>query len=408
MPAAAQLGFAPRPDRRAALRAVVVVLALGIAGCEGESSEAPPGAQPVAAVSVNVARVGLGPVVVEQVYAGRVRAAHEVEVRARVEGVLEARLYDEGSAVAQGAALFRIDPKPFEVMVLGARAELETARAELRQAERDWERMSRLFESDTISERDRDNARAGLELAEARLAVAEARLEQTRLELGYTEVIAPIAGLTSLEAEPVGSLVGRGTLLTTIIQQDPVHVRFALPEDDAVLQRTALRAMGGERGATDPRAARLVLPDGSDYAHLGEIDFTASIVDPRTGTVSARAVFANPDGDIVPGQFVRVRVELQTLDEAAVIPDSAIGQGPGGPRVFVVDDEDVARMRDVALGPLIEAGRVVLAGLRDGERLVVNGQVALRDGAPVVVEPAGDGPGDLSPFMRAGRDGEPR
>jgi membrane fusion protein, multidrug efflux system len=377
---------AARPGRALAAAAV---LALGLAACGGGSGEEQPAALEAQAVPVSVATVSLGPVAVDEVYAGRVRAAREVEVRARVDGILEERLYDEGGAVAQGAPLFRIDPKPFEVAVLLAEAERETAEAELRQAEREWERLSPLFDRDVVSERDRDNALAGLELARAGIARAAARLEQARLELGYTEVTAPIAGLTSLEAEPEGSLVSRGTLLTTIVQQDPVHVRFALPEDDAAVQRAALQGMRQAPGAAATRhEARLVLPDGSEHPQPGEIDFTASTVDPRTGTVSARAVFANPDGAIVPGQFVRVRVVLQTIEQAAVIPDAAVGQGPGGPQVFVVDEEGLARARTIELGPLVEGGRVVLAGLEGGERLVVNGQVALRDGTLVAAEPA--------------------
>jgi len=368
-------------------------LLLLLAACDGGSAEpeAGGGQQQAQATPVTVVSVTLGDVGVYEDYAGRVRGAREVEVRARVDGVLEERLYVEGGTVTQGEPLFRIDPQPFEVAVQGALAERDIAAAELRQAEREWARISRLFQNNAISERERDSARATLELANARLASADAGVEQSQLELGYTEVRAPIGGVTSLEVEPEGSLVSRGTLLTRIVQQDPVHVRFALPESDATLQRIALQAM--MRGTTNGqlREARLVLPDGSLHSTPGDIDFTASTIDPQTGTVSARAVFANPDGTIVPGQFVRVRLLLRSLESVAVIPESAVGQGPEGPQVFVVDEEEQARARPVELGPLVEGGRAILEGLAEGERVVVNGQVTLRDGVPVAPQEAEQG-----------------
>lgn len=390
MPAIRSSAFPVFPHRRRLLPAVALGLAFFVAACDSGSQEPEAGAQQAPPPAVTVAPVSLGSVEVHEDYAGRVTAAREVQVRARVEGILEERLYDEGAVVTQGEPLFRIDPQPFEVAVLAAEAERSTAEAELQQAERDWTRISRLFERNTISERERDNARARLDMANAALAAADARLKQAELELGYTRVEAPLAGVTSLEVEPEGSLVSRGTLLTTIVQQNPVHVRFSLPEDDAVLQRTALRAMSHTNGDDFRREATLLLPDGSVYPEPGEIDFTASTIDPRTGTVSARAVFRNPEGAVVPGQFVRVRVLLRTLEEAAVVPDEAVGQGPQGPQVFVVDQEDVARVRPVELGPMVQAGRVVLSGLEEGDRLVVNGQVSLQDGIPVTPETAAE------------------
>lgn len=393
----------PRVRGRGLPSTVAGALLLLLTACDSGSSEpaAGGGGQQPQATPVTVATVALRDVGVYEDYAGRVRGAREVEVRARVEGVLEERLYDEGGRVAQGEPLFRIDPQPFEVAVQGTLAERDIAAAELRQAEREWTRISRLFQNNAISERERDSARATLELATARLASADARVEQSQLELGYTEVRAPIGGVTSLEVEPEGSLVSRGTLLTRIVQQDPVHVRFALPETDAALQRAALQAM--TRGATNGelREALVVLPDGTLHPRSGEIDFTASTIDPQTGTVLARAVFANPDGTLVPGQFVRVRVLLRSLESVAVIPESAVGQGPQGPQVFVVDEDDQARARPVELGPLVEGGRAILAGLEEGDRVVVNGQVTLHDGAPVAPQAAeeaeteaGSGPGE--------------
>lgn len=371
----------------------LVVAAMLAAGCSDQPQDAggrggmpPPG--------VAVEEVSLTSVNVIQDYAGRARGAREVEVRARIQGILEERLYSEGQVVAEGDSLFRIDPNPARAAVQGAEAQRQVARANLSQAEREWNRISSLFERSAVSERERDSARSALELAQANLAVAEAGLAQARLELGYTDVTAPVSGVTSLEDLPEGSLVQQGTLLTTLVQQDPIHVRFALPEDDAAIQRRARRAMSGD-DAQDNLAATLIMASGEEYGVTGEVDFTASTLDPRTGSVSARAVFPNPDYELVPGQFVRVRIQLQTLDNVFTVPETAVGQGPEGARVFVVDDENTVSSRYVELGPVVDQRQVVLSGLESGDRVVTRGMVSLRDGMEVqLLEDSNEGESD--------------
>jgi membrane fusion protein (multidrug efflux system) len=307
-----------------------------------------------------------------------------VEVRARISGILEQRLYEEGQMVREGDALFRIDRKPAAAALQRARAQRQVAEADVQQAEREWNRISSLFERNAVSERERDSAQSALELARANLAVANAGVAQAELDLGYTDVTAPISGVTSLEDFPEGSLIDTGTLLTTIVQLDPVHVRFALPENDANIRRAAREGMV----RTDQEqnvSARLVLADGSEYDLDGRIDFTASTLDPRTGTVSARAVFPNPEQVIVPGQFVRVRVELQSFDDVITVPERAVTQGQNGPVVYVVDEDSKARVREVELGPVSDGRQILLSGLDEGDRYIVSGLVNLRDGAAVNV-----------------------
>lgn len=359
----------------------LVVAAMLAVGCSDQPQDAGgQGGMPPPGVAVE--EVSLTSVNVIQDYAGRARGAREVEVRARIQGILEERLYSEGQVVAEDDPLFRIDPNPARAAVQGAEAQRQVARANLSQAEREWNRISSLFERSAVSERERDSARSALELAQANLAVAEAGLAQARLELGYTDVTAPVSGVTSLEDLPEGSLVQQGTLLTTLVQQDPIHVRFALPEDDAAIQRRARRAMSGD-DAQDNLAATLIMASGEEYGVTGEVDFTASTLDPRTGSVSARAVFPNPDYELVPGQFVRVRIQLQTLDNVFTVPETAVGQGPEGARVFVVDDENTVSSRYVELGPVVDQRQVVLSGLESGDRVVIRGMVSLRDGIEV-------------------------
>ena len=364
------------------LKSVLLILFAGLAACNGEEVESGgvQDGQPTQLVTVK--SVESRNVEVRQDYAGRARGAREVEVRARIQGILEERLYEEGQIVSEGDSLFRIDPKPAEAALQGAKAQSQVAEADLRQAEREWNRISSLYERNVISERDRDSARSSLELAQANLAVAEAGVTEAELNLGYTDVRAPVDGVTSLEDLPEGSLVNQGTLLTTIVQQNPVHVRFALPENDAAIQRTARDAMTDAASAEDVDAT-LIMADGQEYDRTGKVDFTASTLDSRTGTVSARAVFPNPDNRIIPGQFVRVRVQLQNLKNVVTVPEKAVTEGSEGPQVFVVDTDSQARARPVRLGPVVEHRQVILEGLEAGETLITSGLVNLTDGAEV-------------------------
>ncbi|MBN8239400.1 efflux RND transporter periplasmic adaptor subunit [Marinobacter hydrocarbonoclasticus] len=374
-----------RPNARKGLLFAGLSILLMLTGCsgqDGEGQQAGAGGMPPAAVVVQQAT--LADVTVRQDYAGRARGAREVEVRARISGILEQRLYEEGQMVREGDALFRIDRKPAAAALQRARAQRQVAEADVQQAEREWNRISSLFERNAVSERDRDSAQSALELARANLAVANAGVAQAELDLGYTDVTAPISGVTSLEDFPEGSLIDTGTLLTTIVQLDPVHVRFALPENDANIRRAAREGM--VRADQEQNvSARLVLADGSEYGLDGRIDFTASTLDPRTGTVSARAVFPNPEHVIVPGQFVRVRVELQSFDDVITVPEKAVTQGQNGPVVYVVDEESKARVRQVELGPVSDGRQILLSGLEAGDRYIVSGLVNLRDGAAVNV-----------------------
>lgn len=374
----------PRPGARSGVLLAGLSGILLLAGCSSDES-ASQGQEGMPPATVVVETTEAGDVSVRQDYAGRARGAREVEVRARINGILEERLYDEGQVVREGDALFRIDRQQAQAALERARAERQVADANVQQAEREWNRIASLFERNAVSERERDAARSALDLARANLAVANAGVTQAELDLGYTEVTAPISGVTSLEDLPEGSLIDSGTLLTTIVQMDPIHVRFALPENDASIRRAAQEGMTRSESG-EGVSAQLIMADGQPYDQLGRIDFTASTLDPRTGSVSARAVFPNGENRIVPGQFVRVRVELQSFEDVVTVPERAVTQGPEGAQVFVVDDENTARMRVVELGPVTNGRQIILGGLEAGETLIVSGLVNLRDGAEVTIQ----------------------
>lgn len=352
-----------------------MVWCLVLAGCGGDAASQEDARPPKAAVRVET--VETRDVDVTGVYPGRARGAREVQVRARVDGILEARTYSEGAAVEAGERLFRIDPRPYRIAVQRAEAGFAEAVATVNEARRQWDRVQGLFDQDAISARERDVARSALELAEARRQTAAANLADARLDLSYTDVTAPIGGVTGLETVPEGTLVARGDLLTQVTQLDPIHLRFSFPES-AALTRSQAEA-GGRNGAPP---LTLILNDGSEYPQPGKIDFTNSGVDAATGSITARAVFPNPDGVIRPGQFLRVRVLLESLTDTVTVPESAVAQGADGTQVFVIEDNKAVAM-PVELGPLIDGVQVIREGLKGGERLVISGLAGLEDDAEV-------------------------
>lgn len=308
-------------------------------------------------------------------YAGRIHGSREVEVRARAGGILQERLYIEGQRVTEGAALFRIDPEPYQIALRRQQAQLMNTQAHLASAQREWRRISDLFARNAVSERERDQAYTALELAQAQLAVAQAAVAEAELNLRYTQVVAPIEGVTGIESVSEGSLIQQGALLTKITQSHPVHVHFALPEQDAAVR--------------EHYVAHLILPNGQLYTQSGSVNFTNNSIDPRTGTVMARAVFPNQHNQLIPGQFVRIQLVLQQLEEVFLISAAAVSDTATHTQVFIIDEQQLAQVRLVELGPVVDGRQVILNGLQAGDRLVVNGQVALRPGVPVRVQDGG-------------------
>ena len=336
-------------------------------------------------------------VIVEQEYAGRMRGSREVEVRARAEGILIERLFSEGQVVEEGRPLFVLDPAPFRIALQSAEAERANAQAARNQARREYDRIRGLLDQNAISRREYDRALADRELADAGLARADASVASAALNLEWSTVAAPVAGITGLETVSEGNLVSRGNLLTMISQLDPIHVRFSMPESDALLRRADLRELTAE-GMTEEqlavaRSVHLLLPDGNVHPTPGDLDFTDSAVDPRTGTVSARAVFENPDYVLAPGQFVRVRVPVRLLRDVLLIPQDAVRHGRTGTQVFVVE-EDVVHARNVRLGPIVEGEQTILEGLAAQDQVVVSGLAALWDGLPVAIRSSRGGAAD--------------
>lgn len=360
------------------MRAVSLLAVAGLmSACGGDNAGEPERTPPL----VTVEQVVRADADLIQEYPARVRGSREVEVRARISGVLEKRVYTEGADVEEGEVLFRIFPQPMQVLVNQAEAARNNAQAEVRQAEREWERVQQLYQRGALSASDRDRAESQLEFARAGLDEAKARVDETRLNLSYTEVRAPISGSASLEVVPEGSVLAVGALLTRVVKQDPAHVIFALPERDAAMQRAAQIEDNSLNGSVT-----LLMADGAEYALKGAIDFTSSSIDNATGSITLRAVFDNPDRQLIPGQFVRIRLVLKHFTDEILLPSEAVGASAEGPQVLVVNEESKVEVRRVELGTVLGDRQIILSGVEPGERVVVNGQVGLRPGATVRVE----------------------
>ena len=366
------------PVRSALMMAGLLVLGLQSA----HAQQMPP--PPVTVTEMKAQQVPLS-----YSYAARIAAYREVQVRARVNGILLKRNFVEGADVKAGDVLFLIDPAPYEAALAQAKAQLQQARAQLSQAQREEKRASDLFAQNVSSEKSRDDAISNRELAEAAIAAADATVKTAELNLGYTKVTAPVDGISSLDQVPEGSLVGatgETSLLTSITQLDPVYVNFSFSDSEAAEIRRLL-AMQAAKGGEAKLGVKISFGDGTDYDQQGLVDFTSNSLDIETGTLQARAIVDNPDRRLLPGQFVRATITGVSLDDAIVAPEIALMQGPQGQFVYTVDAEGVARVTPVVTGQKVAGGWVVQSGLQAGDKVITEGVIKVRPGAPVQPTP---------------------
>ena len=325
-------------------------------------------------------------------FPGRVAAIRTAEVRARVTGIVERRLYREGSDVRRGQPLFLIDPLPLRATLDATVGALRRAQATAANAKQDVDRFRPLVAENAISRQENDAAIAKLATAQADVRSAAAQVEQARLNLGYATVTAPIAGRAGRSAVTEGALASAtaATLLTTVDALDPIYVNFSQSNADLLaLRRSIDRGDVHTQGLAKTRVT-LTLEDGHTYEHPGRLDFLDLSVDPTTGGVSLRAQFPNPRRILLPGEFVRARVEAGVTSDMLSVPQPAVQLGTRGASVLMVGADNKVVARPVTLGRL-EAGRwVVLAGLKPGEQVIVGGLQRARPGK--LVTPVRTGP----------------
>jgi membrane fusion protein (multidrug efflux system) len=322
---------------------------------------------------------------------GRTSAYRVAEVRPQVGGVIRERLFTEGQEVTAGQPLFRIDPAPFEAALETAEAALSRAKATADQAETTVNRYRPLVRARAVSQQDLDAAEAAMRQAQADVASAQAAVDTARINLGYTVVNSPIAGRTGRSSITVGALVtaNQASALVTVTQLNPIYVDMTQPSAALLRLRRDFAEGVLRRDSADRASAVLILEDGTDYPHRGEIQFSEVIVDQGTGSVTLRAVFPNPDGLLLPGMFVRARVEEGIIDQALLVPQQAVLRTPRGePMAYVVNAQGLAEMRVLKTSRAIGTNWLVTDGLAPGDRVVTEGVLRIRPGAPVRAQDA--------------------
>lgn len=394
--------MARTPPIRAA-RALPLVLAALLAACGQQPQEGFHGFPPAQVTTIKVEPRTL-PATYE--YVGQTTGSKEVEVRARVTGILEKKLFEEGSRVKAGQQLFLIDPKPLQAQTAALEADVVRAQAQKAQAERELARLKPLAERRAVGQKEADDAASNLDIANASLKAAQAKLAEIELNLGYTRVVAPISGLSSRAPKSEGSLVtANDTLLTTISQVDPMWIPFPVAENVQLALNRAVQ----EGRLTLPKDwafdVAVQLSDGSVLKRRGKINFADTRINPSTGTFELRAEIPNADGALKPGQFVRVKLNGAVRNNALAVPQVAVMDSPQGKFVYVAgkdkDGKDVAAVRTVQLGEWATADDVNLwivdSGLKPGDVVITDGVAKLRPGAPIVLStgapPAGGAPG---------------
>ena len=377
--------------RCAVLTALAVLAACGPKAGEGGGPGAaggPPPPAEVGVVTVATRAVGLATEL-----PGRLEASRVAQVRARAAGILQKRLFTEGSDVKAGQALFAIDAAPYRASAASAQAVLARAQANATQATAQAERYKPLVEANAISQQDFINAVAAQKAAEADVASARAALQTAQINLGYASVTAPIAGRIGRALVTEGALVGTGeaTPLAVVQQINPMYVNFTQSTTDVLRLRKAVeggkfKRVGTGAGA-DGASVRIVLEDGSDYAQPGKLLFSDLTVDPTSGQITLRAEVPNPQGLLLPGMYVRVRLEQAQAEAGIVVPQQAVTRGSTGDSVMVVSADGKVAPRPVKVGSSVDGQWVVLDGLKAGEQVMVDGFQKLRGNAPVKAVP---------------------
>ena len=366
----------------------VLVIASCLAGCGRRPPQATT-TPPVVSVVQPVARE----IVEWDEYTGRLESPESVEVRARVNGYLDKVHFKEGKEVKKGDLLFTIDRRPYQAEFDRAEAEHQRAESQAELAKNDAERAKRLIATKAISEEDFDTKTRTYASAVATVKSAKAAIDSARLDLEFTEIRSPINGRIGRALVTEGNLVSGGvagagaTVLTTIVSQDPLYC-YVDVDEHSVLKYLRLRREGKRVSALDAEIpVEVALADEKDFPRKGHIDFVDNKVDPTTGTVRCRGVIANPERTLGPGFFARLRIPGSGKYSALLLPDRAFGSDQAEKFVYVVNAEKKVEFRPVTIGPIIDGLRVVTSGLKDGEQVVVEGQIRVRPGVVVDAKP---------------------
>jgi membrane fusion protein, multidrug efflux system len=368
----------PRPGSAV----VVSALLLTLSAC---SKEKAPAAMP--APEVPVVTVGAKDTPLDFELVAQLRGFEDVEIRARVEGYLESIDYKEGSTVKKGQRLFTIDDQQYIAALAQAQATLANAQTQFDKADLDVTRFTPLAAERAVSQAELDNALSARKSGRAAIEAAKANLEKVRLNLSYTKITSPIQGLAGKAEHKVGDLVGKGdpTLLTTVSSIDPIRVSVAIPEADYLRFTRSIDAGKAVRASAPPV---LILSDGTRHPYPGKLLFVDRAVDPQTGTLRVDLSFPNPEKTLRPGLYGKVKAESEVVKDALLVPQRAVQELQGTYTVVVVGEGDKVETRKVKPGQKVGNLWIIEEGLKNGDRVVIEGFQRLRDGMVVVPKPA--------------------
>jgi membrane fusion protein (multidrug efflux system) len=380
----------------ACLRATVfcslgVVALLLLAGCNRKPAGAGgPGGMPMGPMEVGVITITPGPVTLTQDLPGRTSSFRVAEVRARVNGVVLKRLFEEGGDVKEGQALYQIDPAPYEAALTSAQGTLARAEANVAAARLKAERYKQLINTKVISKQDYDDAIANQGIYEADVLSGQAAVQTAKINLSYTKVLSPVTGRIGISQVTEGAYVqeAQATLMATIQQLDKVYVDVTQASSDLMRLRREL-ANGQLKADESGRAkVKLILEDGTPYSEEGSLEFADVTVSTTTNTVTVRAIFPNPKGELLPGLFVRARLEEGSKPDAILVPQSAVTRNTKGePTTMVVGANSMVEVRVIETPRSVGNQWLVSAGLKPGDQVIVNNLQKIRPGAPVKPAP---------------------
>jgi membrane fusion protein (multidrug efflux system) len=382
------------------LPSALALAAIAVAGCSKPPARPPQTPE----AGYVVMRAQAQPLTTE--LPGRTSPLAISEVRPQVNGIVLQRLFTEGSTVKKGQSLYRIDPAPYKAAVDQAKAQLANVEANLATVKLKAERYADLVKIKAVAQQDYDDAQAAARQGEASVQQARAALETAQINLGYTDIKAPIPGRIGVSTITQGALAtaGQTSPLTTVQTLDPIYVDVT--QSSAELLRLERAIQGGQVRKDAPLSAKvkLVLEDGSTYPLEGKLQFTDVTVDPNSGAVTIRAVFPNPQGMLLPGMFVRAVINQAVAPDAILVPQQAVSRDPkGGATVLVVNDQNKAELRPIEIGQAVGPNWLATKGLMPGDKVIVEGLQRLRDGAAVRPVPAGS-----APARAGGAPGQPR
>ena len=358
-----------------------------LAGCDKK----PPAKAASGPVEVGVVTVSPTPVTLTRELPGRTSAFRVAEVRARVNGIVLKRLFTEGSDVKEGQRLFTIDPAPYRAALDSAKAALARAEANVANARLQAQRYTELVADNAVSRQEHDNAMATLKASEADIAAGRAAVQAAQINLGYTTVTSPVSGRIGRSAVTEGAYVqqAQATLLATVQQLDPVYVDLAQSSAEALRLRRDLEEGRLQSAGRGQAKARLVLEDGREYGEVGALQFADVTVDPGTGSIVLRALFPNPRAELLPGMFVRARLEQGVNPQALLVPQQAVTRDQKGvPTALVVDAQQKVERRQLVTDRAVGDAWLVTSGVQPGDRVIVEGLQKVRPGAEVKAVPA--------------------